>query len=109
MPTYVLLMHYTPKGAEHIRDSPDRIDAARKTFKTLGGNLKQWYLTSGRYDGVAIVEAPDEETLTRAVLALNALGNVRTETMRAFDEREFRAMVDKLDEQFSKMVRARRS
>ena len=109
MPTYVLLMHYTQKGAEHIRDSPDRIDAARTTFKTLGGNLKEWYLTSGRYDGIAIVEAPDEETLTRAVLALNALGNVRTETMRAFDEREFRAMIDKLDEQFSKMVRARRS
>jgi uncharacterized protein with GYD domain len=38
----MLLMHYTSKGAEHIRDSPDRIDSARKTFRTLGGNLKQW-------------------------------------------------------------------
>ena len=53
------------------------------------------------------MEAPDEETLTRAVLALNALGNVRTETMRAFDEREFRAMIEKLGEQFRKMVRTR--
>ena len=109
MATYVLRMRYTTKGAEHIRDSPDRIEAARETFKTLGGKLEQWYLTAGHYDGVAIVEAPDEETLTRAVLALNALGNVRTETMRAFDEHEFRAMIDKLDEQFRKMVRSRRS
>ena len=109
MATYVLLMRYTPRGAEHITDSPDRIDAARKTFKTMGGTLKQWYLTSGRYDGVALVEAPDEETLARAVLALNALGNVRTETMRAFDEREFRSLIDKLGEHFHKMVRSRRS
>jgi len=108
MPTYVLLMRFTPKGAENIRDSPSRIQAARETFSALGGELKSWYLTAGAYDGVSIVEAPDEETLTRAVLALNALGNVRTESMRAFDEREFAAMIESLEEQFRTMVGSRR-
>ncbi len=105
MPTYVLLMRYTPKGAEHIKDSPARVEAARKTFAALGGNLRQWYLTIGRFDAIAFVEAPDDAVMARAIVALNALGNVRTETLRAYDEGEFRQMIVDLEEHFSKMVR----
>jgi len=55
--------------------------------------LKSWYLTMGQYDIVGVIEAPDDETMAKVALALGALGNFRTETMRAFSEEEYRAIV----------------
>jgi len=69
-------------------------DAGRKAFKKLGVKLKDVYLTMGRYDLVCILEAPDDETLAKAVLTLGSGGAARTETLKAFNEDEYRKIID---------------
>jgi uncharacterized protein with GYD domain len=93
MPTYVTLVNFTQKGAETIKEGSARLDAAKQGLKALGAELKGWYLTMGRYDVVFIFEAPDDETVARGILTLAAAGNVRTETMRAFTEDEYRKIL----------------
>jgi uncharacterized protein with GYD domain len=93
MPTYIALLRYTHQGVQKIKESPTRLDAARQAFRKAGAELKAFYLTTGQYDAVTIVDAPNDETVARTVLALGAQGNVRTETMRAFTEDEYRKII----------------
>ena len=93
MPTYITLLRLTQQGIQNIKESPSRIDAARKAFEAAGARLNDVYAVTGQYDFVAIIEAPDDETAGRAGLALGARGNVRSETMRAFSVDEFRRIV----------------
>ena len=93
MPTYISLVKYTEQGIRNIKDSPKRLDAAKKMLKEMGGEIKGFYLTMGEYDIVTICEAPDDEAMTRFFLALGSLGNVRTSTLRAFPEEEYRRIV----------------
>jgi uncharacterized protein with GYD domain len=96
MATYVSLVNFTAKGAETIKDGAARLEAAKQGLKALGGELKGWYMTMGQYDVVFIFEAPDDETAARGILSLAAQGNVRTETMRAFTEDEYRKILSAL-------------
>lgn len=96
MATYISLLRYTQQGIEKIKDSPARLDAARKAFEQLGANIKDFYLVTGQYDAVVIAEAPDATTIAKVSLALGSRGNVRTETLRAFTEDEFRKIVGAL-------------
>ena len=96
MPTYITLANYTEQGIRQVKDAPKRVDAAKEVLRSVGGDMKAFYLTLGAYDLVAIVEAPDDEAAARALLALGAKGNVRTVTMRAFAEAEFRKIVGAL-------------
>ena len=93
MATYVSLVRYTEQGIRSVKESPARLDAAKKLFQAAGGELKQFFLAMGKYDIVIIAEAPDDETVARITLSLGALGNVRTETLRLFTEGEFRKIV----------------
>ena len=93
MATYVLLISYAQKGIENIKQSPARLDAAKRLYKSMGAELKQFYLTLGRYDTVVIAEAPDDETAAKVALALGSAGNVRTETLRAFTEDEYKKII----------------
>lgn len=88
MPTYVGLLRYTQKGIESAKEGPSRREAAKKMFEAAGAKLKEVYVTMGRYDLVAIVEAPNDETMARLVLAGASQGFLRTETMRAFTPEE---------------------
>jgi uncharacterized protein with GYD domain len=97
MPSYVILFHLTHQGLDHLKGSPDRIDAVMKTFERHGAKVKDFYAMMGQYDSMFIVEAPDDETVARLALGLGAHGNVRTETHRAFSLAEFRAMVAKAE------------
>ena len=96
MPTYIGLFNYTQQGIQNIKESPARLDAARKAAQALGVEIRQLYLVMGQYDTVIIAEAPDDETIAKLALATGALGNVRTQTMRAFTEDEFRKLVASL-------------
>lgn len=96
MPTYISLMNFTQAGALKIKESPARIDTARKAFKAMGGDLKQFYLVMGRYDAVVIGEAPDDETAAKLALAIGSQGNIHTETLRAFTEEEYRKIIASL-------------
>jgi len=93
MPTYIILVRYTQQGMQNIKDSPARLDAAKKAFQAMGAQLKQWFLVMGQYDAVVVSEAPDDETVAKLALVIGSLGNVHTETLRAFTEEEYRKIV----------------
>ena len=96
MPTYISLLRYTQQGVQNIKESPARLDAAKKAFQAMGGELKQWYLVMGQYDAVVVSELPDDETAAKLALAIGAQGNIRTETLRAFTEEEYRKLIASL-------------
>jgi uncharacterized protein with GYD domain len=93
MPAYISLLNFTQQGIEKIKESPARLDKARQAFKAMGAELKAFYLVMGRYDAVVISEAPNDETVGKLVLMIGAQGNIRTETLRAFTEDEYRKMI----------------
>ena len=96
MPTYITLIRYTDKGISNIKDMPQRVDAAREAFRAVGGDMVGFYLTMGHYDAVSIGEAPDDATMAKALLQLGSLGNVHTETLKAFPEEEAKNLVASL-------------
>jgi len=96
MPTYISLINYTEQGIRNIKDSPKRLDAAKKVLKSMGGELKAFYLTMGAYDIVTVVEAPSDEGMAKFALATGAAGNVRTTTLKALTEAEFRKVIASL-------------
>ena len=96
MPTYISMLRYTQQGISSAKNAPARIDAARDAYKKAGGELKAIYLTMGQYDLVAIAEMPNDEAVARMALGLGMQGNIRTETMRAFTETEFKKIAGSL-------------
>ncbi len=96
MPTYILLARFTQQGRESIKDGPARIEAARKTLESLGGKIRSIHLTLGQCDSVAVVEAPDDEALARFSMSVGAKGNVQIESLRAFDENQYKSLISNL-------------
>ncbi|MFQ6015249.1 MAG: GYD domain-containing protein [Anaerolineae bacterium] len=93
MATYVILVNYTQQGIQNIKESPNRLDAAKEAFRAAGAEIKAFYLVLGRYDIVVIAEAPDDETAAKLALTIGSGGAVRTETLRAFTEDEYRQII----------------
>ena len=96
MPTYISLLRYTQQGIMDAKNGPARLDAAKEGFRRAGAELKGFYLTMGQYDGVAILEAPDDVTAARLALAIATQGNLRMETLRAYPEAEYRKIIASL-------------
>ena len=96
MPTYMTLVRYTHQGIESIKDSPARLDTAKALFKSLGAEIKSFYLAMGRYDVMVISEAPDDETATKLAMTIGSTGAIRTETFRIFTEDEYRKLISEL-------------
>jgi uncharacterized protein with GYD domain len=96
MPTYIILGHFTDQGIHGIKDSPKREEAFRKLCEKVGAKVKEAYRTMGRYDVAAILDAPDDVTMNAVVYSLGSLGNVRTETLRAFTRQETDAALAKM-------------
>jgi uncharacterized protein with GYD domain len=90
MPTYISLVRWTQQGVANVKGSPKRLDSGRKAFKKLGVEIKQVHLTMGRYDLIMLLEAPSADAVAKALLSLAAQGNVQTETLRAWNEDEYR-------------------
>jgi uncharacterized protein with GYD domain len=88
MATYILLGSFTDQGIRNIKDTTKRSEAVRAMGKKLGVTVKDMYWTLGQYDVTAILDAPDEATATSLALSVGALGNVRTQLLRAFTEKE---------------------
>jgi uncharacterized protein with GYD domain len=96
MATYITLLRFTEQGIKNIKESPSRLEKARQAFKALGGELKSFHLVQGRYDAIIVSEAPNDEVVSKFALATGSQGNVRTETMRAFTEEEYRKIISGL-------------
>lgn len=96
MPTYVTLIRYTDQGIRNIKESPARLDAAKKVFQAAGGEIKAFYLALGKYDAFVVSEGPNDEAAIKTSLSLGSQGNVRTETCRVFNEAEYRKLISGL-------------
>jgi len=94
MPQYVTLVRYTQQGMSTIKESPARLYAAKKSAEAVGGKVLAWYLTMGQYDAVLISEFPTDETCATFTLSAGQLGNISTETMKAFPEPEYRKIIE---------------
>lgn len=93
MATYIALVNWTDQGIRAYRETTTRADAFAAALEGLGAKLVSLYWTVGQYDMVTTVEAPDDETVTAALLQASALGNIRTTTLRAFDEDQMARIV----------------
>jgi len=96
MVTYIILANWTDQGVRNVKDSPRRLDVAKKALRDMGGDFKCVYLTMGDYDLVAICEASDDAVAARFTMQLGMLGNIRTRTLKAFPEAAYREIVASL-------------
>ena len=96
MTTYVMLANWTDQGIKGIKDSPRRLDTAKKALQDMGGDFQSFFLTMGDFDMVAIYEAPDDAVAARFTMQVGQLGNVRTRTLKAFPEAAYREIVASL-------------
>ncbi len=96
MSTYIILSNYTDQGIRTVKDSPSRLDTVKQLLKDLGGEMKEFYLALGGYDVIVIFEAPSDEVAAKFVLAVGSRGNVRTTTLKAFPEAEYRKIIGEL-------------
>jgi uncharacterized protein with GYD domain len=94
MARFVSLLNWTDQGAKTAAESVDRVEAARKVASDMGGSLEV-YWTMGEYDMVAITEFADDETAVAFLAKVSSLGNVRSQTMRAFDAESVRGIMRK--------------
>jgi uncharacterized protein with GYD domain len=93
---YITLIRYTQQGAAKIKESPARLDAAKKAAEAAGGKIHAWYLTMGKYDAVIISEFPNDEASAKFMLSTGSMGNIATQTLKAFTESEYRKIVASL-------------
>jgi uncharacterized protein with GYD domain len=84
MPIYLILGNYTDQGIRNIKETTKRAEGFRALAKKMGVTVKEIYWTMGRYDIATIIDAPDDATASRLLLAAGSMGNVRTETLRAY-------------------------
>lgn len=96
MVTYLMLLNWTDQGIKNVKDSPKRLDGVKKLAKDLGGEVKSSYMTLGTYDLVLIVEMPNNDKLASFALKLGSLGNVRSTTLRAYPEDDYRRIISGL-------------
>lgn len=95
MPTYVSLGHWTDQGIKNFKDTTSRAADFTKLAENSGGRVRELFWTVGEYDFVLVVDFPDDEIATAAALRLGSLGNIRTNTMRAFSADEMTTIIGK--------------
>jgi len=96
MVTYIVLATFTDQGVKSAKDSPKRAEAFKQMAKTFDVTVRDIFWTQGRYDIVSVIEAPDELSATALNLSLSALGNIRTESLRAFSAADMMKIVGKM-------------
>jgi uncharacterized protein with GYD domain len=96
MSNYVLLIDWTEQGIKNVKDTVKRAKSFESAIEKAGGKSLGFYYTIGRYDMVAIVQAPTDEAIASVLLSLGSLGNVRTETLKAFSTDEAASIIEKI-------------
>jgi uncharacterized protein with GYD domain len=96
MASYLILANWTDQGIRNVKDTIQRMQQFRTNCEQRGIKVVSYYWTQGRYDNVAVVDAPDEQSVMACVLASCQMGSVRTETLRAFNESEMGAILQKV-------------
>ena len=92
MHKFIIFGNYTDKGIKDIKDSSTRLASAKELAKEFDGEISSFYLTLGHYDIFLICEFPSDEKAARFTIKLGSLGNVRTTTLKAFTEEEYKSI-----------------
>src|SRR5689334_2656785 len=95
MATYIALLQYTEQGISNVKDTAKRAEAAKDAAAKMGVKFNELFWTLGHYDLAILAEAPDDETMTAVMLKLGSLGNVKSQTLRAFRPNEMEAILKK--------------
>ena len=96
MATYISLLGFTDEGIRKVKQTTKRAEAFKAMARKRGVTVKDIYWTVGAYDVVIVMDAPDDETATAVIMSLGALGNVRTQTLRAFSAEEMNRIIGKM-------------
>jgi uncharacterized protein with GYD domain len=96
MATYISLVQFTDKGIRDAKETTQRIADWASKVQSMGVSIKDMYWTLGQYDQVCIFNAPDDETAASVLLAADMLGNIRTQTLRAFTATEMQKILAKM-------------
>ena len=93
MPTYISLVQFTDKGIQAAKETTQRVADWAVKVQSQGVSIKEMYWTLGQYDQVCVFDAPDDEAAASALLAADLLGNIRTQTLRAFTPSEMKRIL----------------
>ena len=96
MPRYIVLLNWTDQGIKNVKDTVKRAKSFENAIEKAGGKSLGLYYTLGRYDMVAMVEVPNDEAIASVLYSTGSLGNVRTETLKAFSMDEAANIIEKL-------------
>ena len=96
MATYITLSSWTTKGAKQIENSPSRLDKVKEAARAAGGEMKAFYLTMGEYDFVIVWDFPDDKACAKFALRVMSQGKVKSRTLKAFSESEYREILGSL-------------
>jgi uncharacterized protein with GYD domain len=96
MATYIVLGQFTDQGIRNVKDTPKRAETVKTMAAKFGAKVKDLYWTLGAYDVVTIVDAPDDASLTSFLLSIGTLGNVRTQSLRAFGAEEMKGIIGRM-------------
>jgi uncharacterized protein with GYD domain len=94
MSTHIMLCNWTDQGIRDVKDSPDRLDAARQLCRQHGAEMTEFYMTMGAYDMVVIIDAPNDEEFAKLAISIAKGGNIRTTTLKAFGEDQYRKIIE---------------
>jgi len=97
MAIYIVLVQFTDQGIRHIKDTTKRGDAITEMAKKFGVTAKGYYWTLGRYDVIDFFDAPDDASMAAFLASFGAMGNARTETLRAFTQTDMNGILAKLE------------
>ncbi|HEV7933459.1 MAG TPA: GYD domain-containing protein [Actinomadura sp.] len=93
MPTYALLFEWTDQGRRDVATLPDRVAEITRSLEEMGGKIHGIYLTMGRFDQIALIEAPDDEAAAKFAVFIAGRGNAKPETLRCFSMEEMRGLL----------------
>ena len=96
MATYVGLIQFADQGIRNVRDTVKRGQAAIAEAEKMGMKVVEEFWTMGAYDAVVLFEAPDDETISAFMLKIGSLGNVKSQTLRAFRRNEMEGILAKI-------------
>ncbi len=98
MATYIIFFGFTQQGIERIKESPERVRDAKQVIQSMGGEVRDFYGIMGMVgcDTLFVVEAPNDDVIAKAILIIAGKGYVRTTTVRAFTEEEYKRVIEEL-------------
>ena len=96
MATYISLLQFTDQGIRNVKDTVKRGEAAIAEAEKVGMKITEEFWTMGAYDVVVLFDAPDDATMSAFTLKVGSMGNVKSQTLRAFRKQEMEGILAKL-------------